>query len=545
MKSTFTFVFCLFFATFYATAQIPAQIAPHGGGAYIFPKNECLSQEERQVIALYLAQNVETLTREGKLPQTHDRAVVNFEWPLQAANGLNYNSYYGISNYVDQDETGGLEDYNCGARTYNGHNGTDIFTWPFPWNMVTNNLVEVIAGAAGTIIGKFDGNDDDHCACSGNWNAVYVQHSDGSIAWYGHLKKNSVTTKNIGETVSVGEYLGVVASSGCSTGPHLHFEVYSQLPYQRSNLIDPYSGTCNGQNGQSWWNAQKPYREPTINTALTHSSPPSHGCPTNNEVPNFSNAYTVGSLGYFAAYYHDQTVGHVSNMKIRKPDNSVWQSWSHTSPDTYDASWWWWSWTLPSNGPNGSWKWEVTYQGTTVVHNFSVTGAAPVELSYFSAQKTDNQQVKLEWNTENERNHAHFDVERSSDGILFSALGKIAAKGPGNYQYWDQKPNKGDNYYRLKQVDNDGGAQYSDVQKVSFQRDIFHLSPNPTQGRLVLQGPLEKVESIRIFDVSGRLMSLNTKDAGNYLDLSTFPTGLYWVEIKHENQVERHKILKD
>jgi hypothetical protein len=544
MKSILISIFCLFFALLSSNAQ--NALPPNGGGPYLFPKNTCLTHEERNTIEAYLEENIKMLTHEGKLPQTYDRSVVNFDWPLQAAGGLNYNSYYGI-NYVDQDENGGLEDYNCGARTYNGHNGTDIFTWPFPWNMVTNNLVDVIAGAAGTIIGKFDGNDDDHCACSGNWNAVYVQHSDGSIAWYGHLKKNSVTSKNIGETVAVGEYLGVVASSGCSTGPHLHFEVYKQQPYQRSNLIDPYTGSCNGQNSQSWWNAQKPYREPTINTALTHSAPPSHGCPANNEVPNFSNAFAVGTTGYFAAYYHDQTINHVSTLTIRKPDNSIWQTWSHTSPATYDASWWWWSWTLPSNGPNGTWKWEVTYQGTTVTHNFSVTGAAPVELTYFSAQKAGNQKVKLEWATEMERNHQYFELERSHDGILFSSIGKVAAKGPGNYQFMDLKPDKGDNYYRLKQVAVDGDIQYSDVEKVGFQRDVFRLSPNPTPGSLVLHGPVEQIESIRIFDVSGRLMSFishNSQSPG-HLDISVLPKGLYCLEITYENQVERLKVFKE
>ena len=50
-------------------------------------------------------------------------------------------------------------------------------------------------------------------------------HADGSVAWYGHMKAGSLTNKAVGQTVSSGEYLGIVGSSGNSTGPHLHFGI--------------------------------------------------------------------------------------------------------------------------------------------------------------------------------------------------------------------------------------------------------------------------------------------------------------------------------
>ena len=58
----------------------------------------------------------------------------------------------------------------------------------------------------------------------------------------GHAEKGSLTTKAIGETVNQGEYLGIVASSGCSTGPHLHLEVYDA----DVQLVDPYEGAVIG-----------------------------------------------------------------------------------------------------------------------------------------------------------------------------------------------------------------------------------------------------------------------------------------------------------
>ena len=53
----------------------------------------------------------------------------------------------------------------------------------------------------------------------------FERHDDGSLALYAHLRTGSVTARPIGARIAAGEYLGVIGSSGNSTGPHLHFEV--------------------------------------------------------------------------------------------------------------------------------------------------------------------------------------------------------------------------------------------------------------------------------------------------------------------------------
>jgi len=56
-------------------------------------------------------------------------------------------------------------------------------------------------------------------------NFVAVKHNDGTYALYVHLKQNGVLVK-LGQTVNVGTPIGLSGSTGWSTKPHLHFEVF-------------------------------------------------------------------------------------------------------------------------------------------------------------------------------------------------------------------------------------------------------------------------------------------------------------------------------
>lgn len=222
------------------TAGAMAQGAPSAtvrGGAVPLPTDE-ITPAERARIEASLASNVDALRRAGRLPAVSPKAATQatplpMQWPLQLVPGHPESGARTVTNYVDNDPSfpNQVRDYNCGMRTYdqaNGYNhqGTDITAYPFAWRKMDNDEAIVVAAAPGIIVMKEDGQFDRSCSLGTlPWNAVYLRHADGSMTWYGHLKSGSLTAKPVGEWAQTGEFLGVMGSSGDSTGPHLHFEV--------------------------------------------------------------------------------------------------------------------------------------------------------------------------------------------------------------------------------------------------------------------------------------------------------------------------------
>lgn len=77
-----------------------------------------------------------------------------------------------------------------------------------------NRGVPVMAAGSGVVIlAKRQG---------GYGNVVYIDHGDGLVTRYGHLQRIGVQK---GETVTAGQPIGKLGSTGRTTGPHLHFEV--------------------------------------------------------------------------------------------------------------------------------------------------------------------------------------------------------------------------------------------------------------------------------------------------------------------------------
>lgn len=67
----------------------------------------------------------------------------------------------------------------------------------------------------------------------GYGNLIVIKHSNKHTTWYAHLSSIDV---DVGDHVKKGEIIGAVGSTGRSTGPHLHYEIFED-----GEPIDPYT----------------------------------------------------------------------------------------------------------------------------------------------------------------------------------------------------------------------------------------------------------------------------------------------------------------
>ncbi|HMG13847.1 MAG TPA: M23 family metallopeptidase, partial [Saprospiraceae bacterium] len=375
--------FLIFIISYTANSQNQSIFLNTIGGQYYLGENNakepCISKQQYEEIEKDCANNIQKLGLPFK--KQKGSMITTLSWPLKAAPGLNDCSFYVISAHVDQDFSAvNFKDYNCGTNTYDGHKGTDIATFPFGIYKIDHDEVQVIAAAAGTIINKTDGNFDKNCASNNlTANSIVIQHADGSTALYLHMKKNSLTSKGIGASIAVGEFLGIVGSSGNSTGPHLHFEVWSGST--SASYIDPFSGTCNLLNTSTWWVNQKPYTEPeVVKVSVNTTDIVIPGCPA-TETPNEANCFTIPfqgpglPAGYakFYIFFRNETQGMTANMSILNPDGSTFNSWTYNSISSYNASWRTWSKVLPTIG--GTYTFKASYNGLSCEKKFDIVKA--------------------------------------------------------------------------------------------------------------------------------------------------------------------------
>jgi hypothetical protein len=191
------------------------------------------------------------------------------------------------------------------------------------------------------------------------------------------------------------------------------------------------------------------------------------------------------------------------------------------------------------------------------------TYALPVQLIYFSATNSDNN-GQLTWATASEVDNAYFEVERSTDGVNFTEIGKVAGHGNStvtiDYAYTDPDLSSYDVsvlYYRLKQVDVDGNFTYTDIASVNIGTDhpVFHIIstyPNPFSDHFSVSfySPSGQSVTLAMYDVTGTLVNEETISVSegmniyNLANTTRLADGFYTMSIKTADQIFGIKMLK-
>ncbi|MBA2249962.1 MAG: T9SS type A sorting domain-containing protein [Chitinophagaceae bacterium] len=195
--------------------------------------------------------------------------------------------------------------------------------------------------------------------------------------------------------------------------------------------------------------------------------------------------------------------------------------------------------------------------GTAIINPDN--GPLPVVLRSFSAT-LQSRKVRVDWVSSQEINCSKYDVERSTDGHLFSNVSTLPGNGTTSiehtYSILDdvESQTAAIVYYRLKQTDLDGKSSYSRVVAVKLKGELHpvSVSPNPFTSYLNVNLGWSKAEvvSAKVYNVQGKEVSSKTVQmvkGTNYIkldDLSNLPSGNYIIQFISGDERVSEKITK-
>lgn len=178
----------------------------------------------------------------------------------------------------------------------------------------------------------------------------------------------------------------------------------------------------------------------------------------------------------------------------------------------------------------------------------------PVIISDFKGINA-GEEIILNWTTASEINSDQFAIEKSIDGTEFILMGIVDAAGYSeqkiNYEFKDDHPFTGKNYYRLKMVDLNGKFEYSPVLAViNDTQSMYVISPNPANSTFIISpqqnitGPLQ----VKLFTSTGICMAdknliCDAPDSAFEFDCSELPGGIYLIMISNERSVFSERIV--
>jgi Peptidase family M1 domain/Secretion system C-terminal sorting domain len=175
----------------------------------------------------------------------------------------------------------------------------------------------------------------------------------------------------------------------------------------------------------------------------------------------------------------------------------------------------------------------------TVTLNSAIAVTLPVTLIKFNGYKKNND-VNILWESNIGSNFSHYEIEHSSDGANFYKIGVVTAtnQSANNYEFIHRQPSYNKNYYRLKMIDVNGQAKYSNVIVVVMGQDgKVKIIPNPVVDKVQITLPEGFVNNtpVKLVNLQGQviqLIAVKTNSSTIELNVSNIASGNYWLEMQ-------------
>lgn len=178
----------------------------------------------------------------------------------------------------------------------------------------------------------------------------------------------------------------------------------------------------------------------------------------------------------------------------------------------------------------------------------------PVTITSFNA-KLNNNRTLFDWTVGTESNVNRYEVERlQADGSYYT-IAKVIATGASSYNATDVNPLTGDNYYRLKSIDNDGTVGYFvEVKHVKIAiatEKKASIYPNPVIGdkiNVALTNYPEGQYSYKIVNAAGNTIAqgkFTNNGSGAVTLYEPLAKGVYVLHIVNGANIIQSKLIKN
>ncbi|MBS1643601.1 MAG: T9SS type A sorting domain-containing protein [Bacteroidetes bacterium] len=195
---------------------------------------------------------------------------------------------------------------------------------------------------------------------------------------------------------------------------------------------------------------------------------------------------------------------------------------------------------------------EITVSGAGISsQTFTVLNPLPIGLVSFNSQ-AQNTGVVLTWVSSVATPETYY-IERSKDAKSWSTIGKATATQSANstFQYTDNAPLNGNNYYRLKMQNTDGSSEFSHTISQKINRtglEEISVYPNPTKSNTIYFTGIKDAAdwNLSLRNTLGQEL-VNATLVGNQIELPNIPNGLYMLQMTNSLTKESKmlKLMKD
>ena len=162
----------------------------------------------------------------------------------------------------------------------------------------------------------------------------------------------------------------------------------------------------------------------------------------------------------------------------------------------------------------------------------------PVNWHSFDINLSSKNMATLNWEITENINSSRYEVECSHNGIDFKKIGIVEVSANNKYQFIDENVNEGNNYYRIKQVDQNGNFSFSKVVSIyNRSKGLLAIYPNPVSSQLNILLPLDANHLTVYSSIGIKLMEYDVRLKSSLnIDVSQLAKGSYYIQVISDTQ---------